>query len=51
MGFRDRPEYQEKLDWADDFMRQEVEPLDDVFPHEQFVPLDGPRRKIIDPSS
>jgi acyl-CoA dehydrogenase len=47
--FETDPEYQKKLDWADQFVREEVEPLDLVFPHQQFVPLDGPRRKIIEP--
>jgi acyl-CoA dehydrogenase len=41
--------YQEKLDWAAAFLREKVEPLDYLFPHEQFVPLDGVRRKIVDP--
>ncbi|NLU61995.1 acyl-CoA dehydrogenase [Rhodococcus sp. HNM0563] len=47
--FETDPEYQEKLDWADAFVRDEVEPLDLVWEHEQFVPLDGLRRKAIDP--
>jgi len=47
--FRTDPEYQEKLDWADQFVREKVEPLDYLFPHEQFVPLDERKRKIIDP--
>jgi acyl-CoA dehydrogenase len=47
--FETDPEYQKKLDWADEFVRNEVEPLDYVFPHLQFTPLDGARRKIIDP--
>ena len=47
--FETDPEYQEKLDWADEFVREEVEPLDYLSPHEQFVPLDGARRTIIDP--
>ena len=38
--FETDPEYQEKLDWAADFVREEVEPLDFLFPHQQFVPLD-----------
>ena len=38
--FETDPEYQEKLDWADTFVREEVEPLDYLFPHMQFVPLD-----------
>ena len=47
--FETDPDYQTKLDWADGFVREEVEPLDYLFPHEQFVPLDGTRRAIIDP--
>ena len=47
--FETDPDYQKKLDWADEFVREEVEPLDYLFPHEQFVPLDGTRRTIIDP--
>lgn len=30
--FRTEPEFQEKLDWADMFVRERVEPLDVVFP-------------------
>jgi acyl-CoA dehydrogenase len=47
--FETDPEYQKKLDWANEFVREEVEPLDYVFPHEQFVPMDDTKRKIIDP--
>jgi acyl-CoA dehydrogenase len=47
--FETEPEYQKKLVWVDEFVRDEVEPLDYVFPHEQFVPLDDRKRKIIDP--
>jgi acyl-CoA dehydrogenase len=47
--FETDPEYQEKLDWAAAFVREEVEPLDLLFPHEQFVPLDEAKRKIIEP--
>lgn len=47
--FETDPEYQKKLDWADEFVREEVEPLDYVFPHMQFTPLDDSARKIIDP--
>ncbi|PXW24627.1 UNVERIFIED_CONTAM: acyl-CoA dehydrogenase-like protein, partial [Williamsia faeni] len=47
--FETDPEYQAKLDWADKFVREEVEPLDLAWPHQQFVPLDGGRRKAIDP--
>jgi acyl-CoA dehydrogenase len=47
--FETEPEYQEKLDWADEFVREKVEPLDHLFPKLQFVPLDGARRRIVDP--
>jgi acyl-CoA dehydrogenase len=47
--FETDPEYQEKLDWASAFVTEQVEPLDYLFPHEQFVPLDDRKRRIIDP--
>ncbi|HEX4528968.1 MAG TPA: acyl-CoA dehydrogenase family protein [Acidimicrobiia bacterium] len=47
--FRTDPQYQEQLDWVDTFVREEVEPLDLVFPDLQFVPLDEHRRRAIDP--
>src|SRR3981189_395875 len=47
--FETDSEYQKVLDWADEFVREEVEPLDLAFPHLQFVPLDDKRRKVIDP--
>ena len=47
--FRTDPEYQAQLDWVDTFVREEVEPLDMLFPDLQFHPLDATRRAIIDP--
>src|SRR5437764_1498577 len=47
--FETEAEFQEKLDWADQFVRDEVEPLDFAFPHLQFVPLNDARRKVVDP--
>jgi acyl-CoA dehydrogenase len=47
--FRTEPEYQEKLDWADAFVREEVEPLDLVWGGEAFTPPNDERRKVIDP--
>jgi acyl-CoA dehydrogenase len=47
--FETEPEFQEKLDWADRFVREEVEPLDLVWPGLQFTPLEGRRRDAIDP--
>ncbi|MGH9091465.1 MAG: acyl-CoA dehydrogenase family protein [Acidimicrobiales bacterium] len=47
--FQTDPEYQEKLDWADGFVREEVEPLDLMWPGLQFTPLEGARRQAVDP--
>jgi acyl-CoA dehydrogenase len=47
--FETEPEFQAKLDWADRFVREEVEPLDLIWPSLQFVPLEGERRKAIVP--
>src|ERR1700757_3546209 len=47
--FEPDPQYQELLDWADAFVRDEVEPLDLAWPHQQYVPLNETRRKVIDP--
>ncbi|MEE3849478.1 acyl-CoA dehydrogenase family protein [Gordonia sp. LSe1-13] len=47
--FETDPEYQMQLDWAAEFVREKVEPLDQIWPHQQFVPLDGGRRAAIDP--
>lgn len=47
--FETDPEFQEKLDWADAFVCEEVEPLDDVWPGLEFTPLNPRRRAAIDP--
>jgi acyl-CoA dehydrogenase len=47
--FETEPEFQEKLDWADKFVRDEVEPLDLVWGGLAFTPLDDVRRKVVDP--
>jgi acyl-CoA dehydrogenase len=47
--FSTEPEFQAKLDWADTFVREEVEPLDLIWPHLQFTPLEGARREAIGP--
>jgi acyl-CoA dehydrogenase len=39
--FSTEPEFQEKLDWIDDFVREEVEPLDLAFP-DQHYEIAGP---------
>src|SRR2546421_296154 len=47
--FETEPEFQEKLDWVDSFVREEVEPLDLGWPGLAFTPLDDTRRKVVDP--
>jgi acyl-CoA dehydrogenase len=47
--FETDPAYQAKLDWADTFVREEVEPLDLLFPGLEFTPPDERLRKILDP--
>jgi acyl-CoA dehydrogenase len=47
--FETDPEYQAQLDWADAFVREEVEPLDLVWHGLEFTPLDDTRRRVVDP--
>jgi acyl-CoA dehydrogenase len=47
--FETDPDYQAQLDWADEFVREEVEPLDLVFPGLTFTPPDARLKKILDP--
>jgi acyl-CoA dehydrogenase len=47
--FQTEPEYQAKLDWADEFVRNEVEPLDVLFRGLEFTPPDERLRRILDP--
>jgi acyl-CoA dehydrogenase len=47
--FETDPEFQKQLDWADTFVREEIEPLDMVWPGLEFTPLDDARRRAIDP--
>jgi acyl-CoA dehydrogenase len=46
--FTTDPAFQEKLDWVDQFVRDEIEPLDLLFPHLTYTPLDQPLKTIID---
>ncbi|WP_111510199.1 acyl-CoA dehydrogenase family protein [Mycobacterium kyogaense] len=46
--FATDPDYQQVLDWADEFVRDEVEPLDLVWPHLQYTPLTPARRTVVD---
>ena len=47
--FSTEPEFQEKLDWTREFVQERVEPLDLLYPHRQFHPLDDELRPIVDP--
>lgn len=47
--FSVEPEFEEKLAWIREFVREEVEPLEVVFPSCEFLPLDGERRRVVDP--
>jgi acyl-CoA dehydrogenase len=47
--FVTEPEFQEQLDWMDQFVRDEVEPLDLLWGGRAYHPLDETLRKIVDP--
>ncbi len=47
--FETDPEFQTKLDWVDAFVSDKVEPLDLVWPGLEFVPLEGARRRAVEP--
>ncbi|HME74748.1 MAG TPA: acyl-CoA dehydrogenase family protein, partial [Mycobacterium sp.] len=47
--FSTEPEFEKKLDWTREFVREEVEPLEVLFPGCEFLPLNDERRKIVDP--
>jgi len=47
--FSTEPDFQVKLDWAREFVRERVEPLDLLYPGRQFHPLDDELRPIVDP--
>ena len=47
--FETEPDFQEKLDWAAAFVREEVEPLDMLWPDLVFTPPDKRMRAVLDP--
>jgi acyl-CoA dehydrogenase len=47
--FSTDPDYQAKLDWAAEFVRDKVEPLDLLWPHDVYKPMTTQQRAIIDP--
>ena len=44
--FSTEPEFAKKLDWIREFVREEVEPLEVLFPGCEFLPLNDERRRI-----
>ncbi len=48
-NFETEPAFQAKLDWADQFVREEVEPLDLLWGGLEFTPPSEALRKVIDP--
>jgi acyl-CoA dehydrogenase len=42
--FSTEPEFEKKLDWVREFVREEVQPLEVVFPGCEFLPLNDERR-------
>ena len=46
--FTTDPEFQKKLDWADNFVREEIEPLDVLFGHMTYRKIVEPLKTIID---
>jgi acyl-CoA dehydrogenase len=46
--FRTEPEFQEKLDWTNSFVRNEIEPLDVLFGHLTYQRIHEPLKTIID---
>ena len=47
--FSTEPEFEKKLDWIREFVSEEVEPLEVLFPGCEFLPLNDERRGIVDP--
>jgi acyl-CoA dehydrogenase len=47
--FSTEPEFQAQLDWMDEFVRDEVEPVDALWGDRAYVPLDDTLRRIVDP--
>jgi acyl-CoA dehydrogenase len=47
--FSTEPEFQEQLDWIDAFVRDEIEPIDLLWPGQAFHPLEGDLRTVVDP--
>ena len=42
------PDFQDLLDWTRDFVTTNVYPLDVLWPHENYAPLDRERKAVVD---
>ena len=47
--FETEPEFEEKLEWIRQFVADRVEPLDLLYPHRAFHPLDDETRPLVQP--
>jgi acyl-CoA dehydrogenase len=47
--FETEPEFQAKLDWIREFTREEIEPLELIYPGRMFQPLDAQTRPLVEP--
>jgi acyl-CoA dehydrogenase len=47
--FETEPEFQEKLDWIAEFVREEIEPIDTLYRGLEFTPTSGALREIVEP--
>jgi acyl-CoA dehydrogenase len=45
--FTTEPEFQEKLDWADRFVTENIEPLGTLYPRLAFSPLEEPLKSLV----
>jgi acyl-CoA dehydrogenase len=46
--FTTEPAFQQKLDWMDEFVRDEIEPLDLLFPHLTYHRIEEPLKVLVD---
>ena len=49
--FETEPEFETKLEWIRQFVREKVEPLDLIFPHRSFHPLDDETGPLVRPDA
>jgi acyl-CoA dehydrogenase len=47
--FETDPEFEKKLQWIREFVRAEIEPLDQLWPELTYTPLSDSLRRIVDP--